>query len=48
MPGLIPGYEYEIFISYLQNEYKGDRWRSEFVESLKAGLELTLKAVRFY
>jgi hypothetical protein len=29
---LIPGYEYDIFISYRQKDNKGDRWVSEFVE----------------
>ncbi len=31
MPGLILGYEYDIFISYRQKDNKGDRWVSEFV-----------------
>ena len=31
MGSLIPGYEYDIFISYRQKDNKGDRWFSEFV-----------------
>jgi len=33
MPSLIPGYEYDIFISYRQKDNKGDRWVSEFLET---------------
>ncbi len=43
MPSLIPGYEYDIFISYRQKDNKGDRWVSEFVDSLKTELESTFK-----
>jgi hypothetical protein len=43
MPGLIPGYEYDIFISYRQKDNKDDRWVSEFVEALKVELESTFK-----
>ena len=43
MPSLIPGYEYDIFISYRQKDNKGDRWVSEFVEALKTELESTFK-----
>jgi eukaryotic-like serine/threonine-protein kinase len=43
MASLIPGYEYDIFISYRQKDNKGDRWVSEFVEALKAELESTFK-----
>jgi len=43
MPSLIPGYEYDIFISYRQKDNKGDGWVSEFVEALKAELESTFK-----
>jgi hypothetical protein len=32
MASLIPGYEYDIFISYRQKDNKGDRWVSEFVD----------------
>jgi serine/threonine-protein kinase len=43
MPSLIPGYEYDIFISYRQKDNKGDRWVSEFAGSLKTELESTFK-----
>ena len=43
MPSFIPGYEYDIFISYRQKDNKGDRWVSEFVEALKTELESTFK-----
>jgi hypothetical protein len=43
MPSLIPGYEYDIFISYRQKDNKGDHWVSEFVEALKTELESTFK-----
>jgi TolB-like protein len=43
MASLIPGYEYDIFISYRQKDNKGERWVSEFVESLKTELESTFK-----
>jgi len=43
MPSLIPGYEYDIFISYRQKDNKGDKWVSEFVDTLKTELESTFK-----
>ena len=43
MASIIPGYEYDIFISYRQKDNKGDRWVSEFVDSLKTELESTFK-----
>jgi TolB-like protein len=43
MSSAIPGYEYDIFISYRQKDNKGDRWVSEFVEALKTELESTFK-----
>jgi len=43
MSSLIPGYSYDIFISYRQKDNKGDRWVSEFVEALKTELESTFK-----
>ena len=43
MASLIPGYEYDIFISYRQKDNKGDRWVSEFVEALETELESTFK-----
>ncbi len=43
MPSLITGYEYDIFISYRRKDNKGDRWVSEFVDSLKTELGSTFK-----
>ncbi len=43
MPSIIEGYYYDIFISYRQKDNKGDRWVSEFVDSLKTELESTFK-----
>jgi TolB-like protein len=43
MASIIPGYEYDIFVSYRQKDNKGDRWVSEFVEDLKTELESTFK-----
>jgi hypothetical protein len=43
MASLVPGFEYDIFISYRQKDNKGDRWVSEFVETLKTELESTFK-----
>jgi len=43
MSSLIPGYTYDIFISYRQKDNKGDQWVSEFVEALKTELESTFK-----
>ncbi|MCX6303070.1 MAG: hypothetical protein NTW82_12900, partial [Bacteroidia bacterium] len=43
MASLIPGFEYDIFISYRQKDNKGDKWVSEFVEALKTELESTFK-----
>ncbi|HEX6891773.1 MAG TPA: hypothetical protein VF141_13795, partial [Chryseolinea sp.] len=43
MPSLIPGYEYDIFISYRHKDNKGDHWVTEFVEALRTELESTFK-----
>ncbi len=43
MASVIPGFEYDIFISYRQKDDKGDGWVSEFVESLKTELDKTFK-----
>lgn len=43
MASLIPGYEYDIFISYRQNDNRHDGWVTRFVEDLKAELEATFK-----
>jgi class 3 adenylate cyclase len=43
MPGIIEGYNYDIFISYRQKDNKYDGWVTEFVENLKKELESTSK-----
>ncbi len=42
MPSLVPGYEYDIFISYRQND-NARGWVSEFVKSLREELASTIK-----
>ena len=43
MASLIPGFEYDIFISYRQKDNKHDGWVTEFVDNLKDELESTFK-----
>ena len=43
MASIVPGYDYDVFISYRQKDNKGDRWVSEFVDALKTELESTFK-----
>jgi adenylate cyclase len=43
MPGIINGYEYDIFISYRQNDDRYDNWVSGFVADLTRELEATIK-----
>jgi TolB-like protein len=43
MSSLIPGYNYDIFISYRQKDNKHDGWVTEFVENFKGELESTFK-----
>jgi tetratricopeptide (TPR) repeat protein len=43
MASLIPGYEYDIFISYRQKDNKHDGWVTKFVENLRGELESTFK-----
>jgi TolB-like protein len=43
MPSIIPGFEYDIFISYRQKDNQYDGWVSEFVENLKKELAATFK-----
>ena len=43
MASLIPGFEYDIFISYRQKDNKHDSWVTEFVKQLKGELESTFK-----
>lgn len=35
MPSVVPGYAYDIFISYRQKDNKYDGWVTEFVSNLK-------------
>lgn len=43
MPGLIEGYDNDIFISYCQKDNKLYGWVTEFVELLKGELECTVE-----
>jgi hypothetical protein len=43
MASLIPGFEYDIFISYRQKDNKHNGWVTEFVDILKGELEATFK-----
>jgi TolB-like protein len=43
MASIIPGYEYDIFISYRQKDNKYDGWVTEFVSNLKKELAATIK-----
>jgi len=43
MASIIPGFEYDIFISYRQKDNKHDGWVTKFVENLKGEIEATFK-----
>ena len=43
MPAIIEGYNYDIFISYRQNDNRYDGWVTEFVDHLRAELKATFK-----
>jgi TolB-like protein/Tfp pilus assembly protein PilF len=43
MSSIVPGYNYDIFISYRQKDNKFDGWVTEFVNNLKNELETTFK-----
>jgi TolB-like protein/tetratricopeptide (TPR) repeat protein len=43
MASIIPGYNYDIFISYRQKDNKHDGWVTELVNHLKGELEATFK-----
>jgi len=38
MASIVPGYEYDIFISYRQKDDKGDRWVIELTDLLNSNL----------
>ncbi len=42
MPSLVPGYEYDVFISYRQNDNRSE-WVSSFAEHLREELAATIK-----
>jgi len=43
MGSIVPGYEYDIFISYRQKDNEYDGWVTEFVNNLKRELRATFK-----
>lgn len=43
MASIIPGFEYDIFISYRRKDNKHDGWVTDFVDNLKGELESTFK-----
>lgn len=43
MASIVPGFEYDIFISYRQKDNKGDQWVTGFVNALKSELDATFK-----
>jgi tetratricopeptide (TPR) repeat protein len=43
MASIIPGYEYDIFISYRQKDNKYDGWVTEFIDHLKREIDATFK-----
>jgi hypothetical protein len=43
MSSIIPGYEYDIFISFRQKDNKHDGWVTEIIDNLKGEFESTFK-----
>lgn len=43
MSSLLPGYEYDIFISYRQKDNRSDQWVTHFVQALREELDATFK-----
>jgi tetratricopeptide (TPR) repeat protein len=43
MASILPGFEYDIFISYRQKDNKYDGWVTDFVDNLQRELEATFK-----
>ncbi|MCX6255831.1 MAG: hypothetical protein NTV31_15345 [Bacteroidia bacterium] len=44
MASIIPGYEYDIFISYRQKDNKHDGWVTEFDDNLKQPMVVKYRA----
>src|SRR5688572_24793582 len=43
MAALLPGFEYDVFISYRHNDNKGDGWVTGFIDSLRTELGTAFK-----
>ena len=43
MPSIIPGFEYDIFISYRQKDNRSDQWVTNFVQALREEMDATFK-----
>ncbi len=43
MASILPGYEYDIFLSYRQKDNRSDQWVTNFVKALKEELDATFK-----
>jgi hypothetical protein len=43
MASLLPGYQYDIFISYRQKDNRSDQWVTNFVQALREELDATFK-----
>jgi hypothetical protein len=43
LPSIVPGFEYDIFISYRHKDNSYVGWTTEFVTNLKKELEVTVK-----
>ena len=43
MPSILPGFEYDIFISYRQKDNKHDGWVTDFLNALQEELAATIK-----
>jgi len=43
MASILPGYEYDIFISYRQKDNQSDQWVTNFVQALREEIDATFK-----
>ncbi len=43
MPSFLPGYQYDIFISYRQKDNRSDQWVTHFTNALREELDATFK-----